>query len=83
MTIDQTVIGVGIIGLGGAAVAMIPRFAINPKFEIRGAADLDPEILSRFQEDFPNAMVTTDAEKLCSQPGINLVYIASPNHLLE
>jgi phthalate 4,5-cis-dihydrodiol dehydrogenase len=81
VTIDQTVIGVGIIGLGGAAVAMIPRFAINPKFEIRGAADLDPEILSRFQEDFPNAMVTTDAEKLCSQPGINLVYIATPNHL--
>ncbi len=81
MTNNEKVIGVGVIGLGGAAVAMVPKFAVNPKFEVRGAADLDPEILGRFKQDFPKAMITTDAQDLCSNSDIDLVYIATPNHL--
>ncbi|MCY4582767.1 MAG: hypothetical protein OXE50_08225, partial [Chloroflexi bacterium] len=72
-TENSTVLGIGIIGLGGAAVAMIPRMAFNPRFKIIGAADLDTEILGRFQQDFPDAATHTSAEELCKDPRIDLV----------
>ena len=74
-------LGVGIIGLGGAAVAMVPKFAFNPRFQVIAAADLDREILDRFSMDFPDAATYTSAEEMCRNPRIDLVYIATPNHL--
>ena len=56
VTNNEKVIGVGVIGLGGAAVAMVPKFAVNPKFEVRGAADLDPEILGRLKQDIQKSL---------------------------
>ncbi len=80
-TENSTVLGIGIIGLGGAAVAMIPRMAFNPRFKIIAAADLDTEILGRFSQDFPDAATHTSAEEMCKDPRIDLVYIATPNKL--
>ena len=77
----SVVLGVGVIGLGGAAVAMVPKFAFNPRFNIVGAADLDEEILGRFAQDFPDAVTYTSAEDLCKNPKVDLVYIATPNKL--
>ncbi|MEX2430308.1 MAG: Gfo/Idh/MocA family oxidoreductase [Dehalococcoidia bacterium] len=73
------VLGVGVIGLGGAAVAMVPKFAANPGFRIAGAADIDQEVLDRFKQDFPDANVYLSAEDLCNDPQVNLIYIATPN----
>ena len=80
-TENSTVLGIGIIGLGGAAVAMIPRMAFNPRFKIIAAADLDTEILGRFARDFPDAATHTSAEEMCKDPRIDLVYIATPTIL--
>ena len=80
-TENSTVLGIGIIGLGGAAVAMVPRMAFNPRFKIIAAADLDTEILGRFQQDFPDAATHTSAEEMCKDPRIDLVYIATPTVL--
>ena len=80
-TENSTVLGVGVIGLGGAAVAMVPKFAFNPRFKMIGAADLDEEILANFKRDFPDADTTTSAEDLCKNPKVDLVYIATPNSL--
>ena len=80
-TENSTVLGIGIIGLGGAAVAMIPRMAFNPRFKIIAAADLDTEILGRFAQDFPDAATHTSAEEMCKDPRIDLVYIATPTIL--
>ena len=80
-TENSTVLGIGIIGLGGAAVAMVPRMAFNPRFKIIAAADLDTEILGRFSQDFPDAATHTSAEEMCKDPRIDLVYIATPNKL--
>ena len=74
-------LGVGVIGLGGAAVAMIPKFAHNPRFNVVAAADLDTEILGRFAQDFPSASTYTDAAQLCADGSVDLVYIATPNQL--
>lgn len=81
MTSDHKgpVLGVGVIGLGGAAVAMVPKFAFNPRFKMIGAADLDSDILGLFKRDFPEAETYTNAEDLCKNPRVDLVYIATPN----
>jgi phthalate 4,5-cis-dihydrodiol dehydrogenase len=79
MAASDTILGVGIIGLGGASLAMIPKFARNPKFRIAAAADIDAEILARFRQDFPDAETYNDAAGLCTSRQINLVYIATPN----
>ena len=72
-------IRVGVIGLGGAANGMIPRFDRNPRFTVAGAADLDAEILGRFHERFPNAETHPNAEGLCASKNIDFIYIATPN----
>jgi phthalate 4,5-cis-dihydrodiol dehydrogenase len=79
MATSERVIGVGVIGLGGAALAMIPKFVRNPKFHIAAAADIDAEIMARFRRDFPAAEAYGDGAGLCTSPNVELVYIATPN----
>jgi phthalate 4,5-cis-dihydrodiol dehydrogenase len=79
MAASERVLGVGVIGLGGASLAMIPKFVRNPNFRIAAAADIDAEIMDRFREDFPDAESYDDAARLCSSRNLDLVYIATPN----
>jgi phthalate 4,5-cis-dihydrodiol dehydrogenase len=79
MAAGERVLGVGIIGLGGASLAMIPKFVRNPNFRIAAAADIDGEIMARFRRDFPQAESYDDAAKLCASRSVELVYIATPN----
>jgi Oxidoreductase family, NAD-binding Rossmann fold/GFO/IDH/MocA C-terminal domain len=79
MAASERVLGVGIIGLGGASLAMIPKFVKNPNFRIAAAADIDAEIMDRFRKDFPDAAACDDAAKLCASRTVDLVYIATPN----
>src|SRR5262249_44543644 len=72
-------LGVGVIGLGGASLAMIPKFVQNPNFRVAAAADFDTEILDRFRKDFPDAESYDDAARLCGSCNVELVYIATPN----
>ncbi len=61
MATGGSVVGVGVIGLGGAAGGMIGKFSKNPHFRIAAAADIDQEILGRFHADFPDAEAYDDA----------------------
>jgi predicted dehydrogenase len=79
MAASERVLGVGVIGLGGASLAMIPKFVRNPNFRIAAAADIDAEIMDRFRKDFPDAESYDDAAKLCASRNVDLVYIATPN----
>ena len=79
MAANERVLGVGVIGLGGASLAMIPKFVRNPKFRIAAAADIDAEIMDRFRNDFPDAESYDDAARLCASRNVELVYIATPN----
>ena len=79
MVASERVLGVGVIGLGGASLAMIPKFVQNPNFRIAAAADIDAEIMDRFGNDFPNAESYHEAAKLCASRNVDLVYIATPN----
>ena len=79
MTASERILGVGVIGLGGASLAMIPKFVQNPNFRIAAAADIDAEIMDRFRKDFPDAESYDDAAGLCASRNVDLVYIATPN----
>jgi len=79
MAASEAVLGVGVIGLGGASLSMIPKFQRNPRFRIAGAADIDGEILGRFRKDFPDAESYGDAAKLCASSNVDMIYIATPN----
>ncbi len=79
MARTDVVIRVGLIGLGGAAAGMIGKFAKNPRFKVAAAADVDAEILGRFQRDFPDAEAHATAEGLCESRNVDLVYIGTPN----
>jgi len=79
MAASEPVLGIGVIGLGGAAVAMIPKFVKNRHTRIAAAADIDAEILGRFRRDFPDAEAHENADGLCDSSKVDLVYIATPN----
>jgi phthalate 4,5-cis-dihydrodiol dehydrogenase len=79
MAASERVLGVGVIGLGGASLAMIPKFTQNPNFRVTAAADIDTEIMNRFRKDFPDAESYDDAGRLCASRNVELVYIATPN----
>lgn len=74
-------LGLGIIGLGGAAVNMLPRFKKSPYFEVVGVADKDTAILGRFKSDHPEAQTYAEVAALCDDPRVSLVHIGTPTQL--
>ena len=72
-------IRVGLLGLGGAAAAMIGKFDKNPNFTVAAAADLDPDILAAFKRNFPNGEAFTSADALFASKNVDFVYIGTPN----
>ncbi|MEE9195410.1 MAG: Gfo/Idh/MocA family oxidoreductase, partial [Alphaproteobacteria bacterium] len=77
----QAELGLGIVGLGGAAVNMLPSFRRSPHFRIVAVADTDGAILDRFDHDHADAMTYGSVEQLCDDADVDLVYIGTPNHI--
>ncbi len=78
---QRRVLGVGIVGLGGAAVNMLPAFDRSPDFTIAAAADTDVDVLGRFARDYPAAATFSSVAELCACPAVDLVYIGTPTRL--
>jgi len=69
---------VGIIGLGGGASAMIPKFAGNSNYHVAAAADIDQGQLDAFSSRYEGKTFLT-AEELCDSTAVDVIYIATPN----
>src|SRR5215467_9782004 len=78
---ERRVLGIGIVGIGGAAVNMLPAFARNREFTIAAAADIDADVLGRFAHDYPTAATFRSVAELCACPAVDLVYIGTPTRL--
>lgn len=76
----QRKLGLGFVGLGGAAVNMLPAIERSP-FQIVAAADIDPAIRSQFESDYPGTRAYGDVDALCADPRVDLVYIGTPTRL--
>src|SRR5438128_2481444 len=60
---------------------MLPAFRRSAFLKIVAIADRDPEIRTRFTQDYAGTAGYESAEQLCSDPSVKLVYIATPNRL--
>ena len=73
---SHRVLGVGLVGLGGAAVNMLASFERSAGFSIVAAADTDADVLRRFARDYPGVESFATIELLAASPRVDLVYIS-------
>ncbi|MGB6534857.1 MAG: Gfo/Idh/MocA family oxidoreductase [Xanthobacteraceae bacterium] len=71
-------IGLGIAGLGMAGAVMVRAAAAHKGYVLRAAADPQPAPRAAFAQDF-NASVYEDIAALCTDPAVEVVYIATPH----
>lgn len=68
----------GLIGLGRAAVSMLPSIMSHPQILITAAADIQEDARNRFARDF-HVPTYGHAEELCADPTVDAVYISTPH----
>ena len=69
---------IGVLGLGRAFTVMLPTFARDPRIALVAAADPRADARARFAQEF-SSRVYDNAEALCSDPEVDVVYIATPH----
>lgn len=80
MTGRLEILGLGLIGLGGAAMQMLPSLIAHPRVRLAACADLDRQARERFAADF-GAVAYDRVEVLCADPSVDAVYIATPHQM--
>jgi phthalate 4,5-cis-dihydrodiol dehydrogenase len=68
---------IGVAGLGRAFALMAPAFR-DPRVTLVAAADPREEARKRFSQDF-EARAYGTVEELCSDPAVDVVYVATPH----
>lgn len=68
----------GVAGLGRAFTLMLPTLAADPRIELIAAADPRGEATRRFASEF-GARVYAGIEDLCADPGVEVIYVATPH----
>ncbi len=71
-------LGLGIAGLGMAGAVMVRAAARHPGVTLCAAADPHEAPRAAFARDF-GARAYADIEELCADPGVDVVYIATPH----
>ena len=69
---------IGVAGLGRAFSLMVPAFTCDPRVQLVAGADPRPEARSKFEADF-KAKAFASVEELATQPGVEVVYVATPH----
>jgi phthalate 4,5-cis-dihydrodiol dehydrogenase len=72
-------IRIGVAGLGRAFALMAPTFAADARVALVAGADPRTEARERFKQDYGGRAYGT-VEELCADPGVDVVYIATPHH---
>ena len=85
MAVRTERLGVGIVGIGWCAAQHITAFNHNPHAEVRLLCGRDEgrvrASLARSKVDAPAARITTRFDDLLESPDIDIIAIATPNHL--
>lgn len=69
---------IGVSGLGRGFMLMLPTLRSHPKVALVAAADPRAEARARFEVEF-GGRAYDDFAALCSDPSVDLVYVASPH----
>ena len=70
---------IGIIGCGVGAAEILPAMESMDKVELVAAADVNARVLETFHNRYPWTKTYDSAEKLCADPDVEAVWIATPN----
>jgi phthalate 4,5-cis-dihydrodiol dehydrogenase len=70
---------IGIAGIGVGATEILPAMESMPELDLFAGADLVPETRDLFQKRFEGAKAYDSVEKLCADPDIEAVWVATPN----
>ena len=57
----------------------VPAIRLDPRARLVAACDSDPALLERRRSEWQIDKVTTDFDRLCADPDIDAVVIATPN----
>jgi predicted dehydrogenase len=69
----------GIVGTGGIARHFAADLAVLPGAALAGICSRDPEKAKAFQSQFGAARAFADLDAMAADPGIDAIYIATPN----
>ncbi len=73
-------IRVGLIGLGEVAQLMhLPLLADDPRWRIAGVSDVSEQLTEAMGRRYGADVRTTRAEELIRSPGIDVVFILTPD----
>ena len=71
---------IAIVGAGAVSdYHHVPAIRIDPRARLAGVCDASQELLEKRRQDWGTENVTTDFEKICADPNIDAVIIATPN----
>src|SRR5689334_21004962 len=73
-------IRIAIIGAGSVSdYHPVPAIRLDPRTELVAGCDASQELLEKRRKDWNCDYITTDYEKVCSDPNVDAVIIATPN----
>ncbi|HVA24188.1 MAG TPA: Gfo/Idh/MocA family oxidoreductase [Chloroflexota bacterium] len=70
---------IGIAGIGVGATEILPAMESMPELDLFAGADLVAETRDLFQKRFEGVKAYDSVEKLCQDPDIEAVWVATPN----
>lgn len=76
---QQPVLKLGLIGIGSGARGLLEAFVAHPGIKLVAAADVRQDALDKFAGEY-GAKTYPSAEALCSDPNVDAVWVATPNH---
>jgi len=72
-------LNIGLIGIGVGAAEILPAMEAMEDLNLMAAADVKGETREIFHQRYPEARVYESADKLCADPDVEAVWIATPN----
>ena len=70
---------IGVAGIGQGAAGVLPVMEAMPEIDLAAGADVNPTTLERFKARYTEARVYDSVAKLCEDPDVEAVWVASPN----
>ncbi|MFN0070558.1 MAG: Gfo/Idh/MocA family protein [Chloroflexota bacterium] len=77
---SEPVLRLGLIGVGVGASQLLPAMTSSPHYKLTAVADVRPDALERFAQEYGTETHLT-VESICASPNVDVVWIATPNHL--
>src|SRR5687768_7628406 len=71
---------IAIIGAGAVSdYHHVPAIALDPRARLTGVCDASQELLDKRRKEWGCDNITTDFEKICADPNVDALVIATPN----